>query len=137
MSSLRKLPADANGMTQDSNMAAPSERRGYRRAEIRWPIVILTNRGTIVGETRNVGVDGAFLFCSQPLQKREKFRLFIMAPDRRALEIPVEVVWSNPHGSEEDMPPRGMGVHFERISDEDRDFISNLVSDHLKESSFD
>jgi hypothetical protein len=118
-------------------MTTPQERRGNRRALIRWPIVILTNRGTIVGETRNIGVDGAFLFCPEPLRKREKFRLFIMAPDRRALEIPVEVIWSNPFGSEKDIPPRGMGVHFEAISDEDLDFISNLVSDHLKDHGID
>lgn len=113
------------------------ERRRHRRAQIRWPIVISTNRGTIVGETRNIGVDGAFLFCPEPLRKREMLKLFIMAPDRRALEIPAQVIWSNPYGSEEDIPPRGMGVHFEKISDEDRDFVSNLVSDHLKEQSID
>ena len=109
------------------------ERRRQRRAQIRWPIVISTNRGTIVGETINLGVDGAFLFCPEPLRKREMLKLFIMAPDRRALEIPAQVIWSNPYGSEEDIPPRGMGVHFEKISDEDRDFVSKLVSDHLKE----
>ena len=60
-------------------------------------------------------------------------KLFIMAPDRRALEIPAQVIWSNPGGSEKDIPPPGMGVRFKKISDEDRDFVANLVSDHLKE----
>ena len=64
-------------------------------------------------------------------------KLFIMAPNRRALEIPAQVIWSNPYGSEEDIPPRGMGVHFEKISDEDRDFVSNLVSEQLKEQGID
>jgi hypothetical protein len=107
-------------------------RRRYPRAKLRWPIVIKNNRGTIVGETKNIGVDGAFLFCPEPLKKREALKLFIMAPDRRALEILARVVWSNQYGSEEDVPPLGMGVRFEGISDEDRDFVSSLVSDHLK-----
>jgi len=112
-------------------------RRRYPRAELRWPIVIKNNRGTIVGETKNIGVDGAFLFCPEPLKKREALRLFIMAPDRRALEILARVMWSNQNGSEEDVPPLGMGVRFEGISDEDRDFVSNLVSDHLKKQGID
>ena len=118
-------------------MTNTQERRTHRRAEIRWPIVISTNRGTIVGETRNIGVDGAFLFCPEPLRKRESLKLFIMAPDRHALEIPAQVIWSNPYGSEEDIPPRGMGVHFQKISDYDRDFISSVVSDHLQEHGID
>ena len=111
------------------------KRRRYPRAELRWPIVIKNNQGTIVGETKNIGVDGAFLFCPEPLKKREALRLFIMAPDRRALEILARVMWSKQYGSEEDVPPLGMGVRFEGISDEDRDFVSNLVSDHLKKAS--
>jgi len=113
------------------------KRRRYPRAELRWPIVISNKRGTIVGETRNIGVDGAFLFCPEPLKKREALKLFIMAPDRRALEIPARVIWSNQYGPEEDVPPLGMGVRFEGISDEDRDFVSNLVSDHLKKQGID
>ena len=112
------------------------KRRRYPRAELRWPIVISNNRGTIVGETRNIGVDGAFLFCPEPLKKREALKLFILAPDRRALEIPARVIWSNQYGSEEDAPPLGMGVRFEGISDEDRDFVSNLVSVHLKNKAW-
>jgi len=46
-------------------------------------------------------------------------------------------MWSKQYGSEEDVPPLGMGVRFEGISDEDRDFVSNLVSDHLKKQGID
>ena len=109
-------------------MSAIQERRGHVRAEIRWPIVLLTNRGAIVGETINIGVNGAFIFCQEPLQEKEQLRLFIMAPDRQPLSLPVEVTWSNPHPSAVDFPPRGMGVRFKEISDQDQKFISKLVA---------
>ena len=113
------------------------DRRQLARANVTWPIVVLTNHGTMVGETRNISVDGAFVYCPEPLRKRDKLRLFIMAPNRRPLDLPVVVTWSNPHGSEGDLPPRGMGLRFERISKEDRDFIVGVVAGYVRKNDID
>ena len=112
-------------------------RRQFARANVTWPIVVLTNHGTMVGETRNISVDGAFVYCPEPLRKRDKLRLFIMAPNRRPLDLPVVVTWANPHGSEGDLPPRGMGVRFERISQADQDFIASVVAGYVQKNDID
>jgi hypothetical protein len=107
-----------------------AERRRYPRAEVNWPVVILTNHGATLGETKNVGASGAFIFCRALLQPKDRFRVFMMPPDRQPLSIFVEVVWSNPHSSEEDVPPCGLGVRFRKISDADREFLRNVVKEN-------
>jgi hypothetical protein len=97
---------------------------------VSWPVVILTARGATVGETVNVGIDGAFIICRVPLLRDEKFRVFIMAPNRQALNISVDAAWSNPYSSEEDNPPKGMGIRFTQISPADRQFLSDFIAEN-------
>jgi hypothetical protein len=110
-----------------------TEERKSPRSEGIWPVVILTGRGAIVAETRNISPQGAFIFSDQPLPPEEKIRLLIMFPNRRYLDIPAEVTWSYPYGSEKDVTPCGMGVRFTEISAQDQEFISSLSSGYLKE----
>ena len=107
-----------------------SERRRYPRAEVVWPVVILTRHGATLGETKNIGASGAFIFCRALLKAKDRFRIFIMPPDRQPLSIFVEVVWSNPYSSEEDVPPCGLGVRFRRLSDMDRQFLRSVVKEN-------
>ena len=109
-----------------------TEERGYPRSKGSWPVVMLTGRGALIAETRNISPLGAFIFCDQPLPVEEKIRLLIMFPNRRYVDISAEVTWSYPYGSEKDDTPCGMGVRFTEVSEQDRDFISSLISGYLK-----
>ena len=120
----------SGGIVLDTPME--TEDRRYPRSKGSWPVVILTSRGALVAETRNISPLGAFIFCDQPLPAAEKIRLLIMFPNRRYVDISAEVTWSYPHGSERDATPRGMGVRFTEISEQDREFISSLISGYLK-----
>ena len=106
------------------------ERRFRPRVEVRWPVVVLTNCGAIVAETRNIGPRGAFICHKPPLLPKEKLKLFIMVPNRRALVVGAEVAWSNLYGSEMDSTPSGMGVYFRKISNGDRRLLEELVLKH-------
>lgn len=92
------------------------ERRRSRRVKVRWPVVIMTSKGPIVGETRDIGGKGAFICCKEFIHPDERCRLFIMIPNRNPLVVPIEVAWSNPYGSEFDATPCGVGVRFTDIS---------------------
>lgn len=105
-----------------------SDRRHHARVEVNWPVVILTHRGATVGETINIGVDGAFIFCPVPLLRKETPKLFILAPVRQPMSVSVEVTWSNLYSSEQDTPPPGMGVRFTQISDVDRQYLHEMVA---------
>ena len=109
-----------------------TEARKYPRSRGSWPVVILTDRGAIIAETRNISPLGAFIFCDRPLPPEEKIRVLIMFPNRRYLDVPAEVTWSYPYGTEKDDTPCGMGVRFIEISKADRDFIASLSSGYLQ-----
>ncbi len=112
-----------------------TNQRQCSRIEGSWPVVMLTNRGALAAETRDISPDGAFIVCDRPLPQKERLRLFVMFPNRRYLDILAEVTWSYPHGSVVDNLPCGMGLRFTRISDADREFIASLASGYLRAES--
>jgi hypothetical protein len=112
------------------NTRATSEKRLTSRAEVSWPVVILTSHGATVAETKNIGASGAFILCRAPLRPKDKLRVFVMAPNRNSINISAEVAWSNSLCSEEDDPPCGVGIRFTRISPADRQYLRNVIAEH-------
>jgi len=109
-----------------------TEARRYPRSKGSWPVVLMTSRGALIAETRNISPQGAFIFCDRPLPAEDKIRVIIMFPNSRYLDLPAEVTWSYPYGSEKDDTPSGMGVKFTEISEADLEFISSLSSGYLR-----
>jgi len=110
-----------------------TERRTPSRVRVKWPVVIIADKGVIVAETRDISSEGAFISCDLPLSPKEKLRVFIMAPNRRPFELPAEVAWSNPHESKPLNTSAGMGVRFTEVSGASRQILLNLI-DHLYQS---
>ena len=98
------------------------EKRIYPRGELTWPISAQVGGSVIEGVTKNMGISGAYVCCARPLRLNEVFDMVINTPDK-PLNIKAEVVWSNIHGPDDEINPRGMGVRFIEISDEDRRLI--------------
>ena len=112
------------------NTRTASERRLTSRAEVSWPVVVLTSHGATVAETKNIGASGAFILCRAPLRPKDKLRVFVMAPNRNSINISAEVAWSNPLCSEDDDPPCGVGIRFTKISPADRQYLRNVIAEH-------
>ena len=112
------------------NTPAVSEKRSHSRVEVSWPVVLLTSHGATVAETKNIGASGAFILCRAHLRPKEKLRVFVMAPDRKSLNISGEVAWSNPLSSEEDSPPCGVGIRFTSIAPADRQYLRDIIATH-------
>ena len=109
-----------------------ADRRTPTRIRARWPVVVLTAKGVLLAETRDISSEGVFISCEEPLSPEEKLRVFIMAPNHRPLEIPAEVVWSNPHASEQETTPNGMGLRFTKDSSDQRGRLQDIVAQHYK-----
>jgi Tfp pilus assembly protein PilZ len=92
----------------------------------------LTSQGATVAETKNIGASGAFILCQAYLRPKEKLRVFVMAPNRKSLNISAEVAWSNPLCSEEDRPPCGVGLRFTSISPADRQYLRHVIAEHYE-----
>lgn len=107
--------------------------RGYPRADIKWPVVVKSDKRTMEGVTSNVTPNGVFIHCQRPLRLNEVFEMAINIPDSdHSLTARAEVIWSNRYGPDDDISPRGMGVRFLKISGEARKFIARAALNYLK-----
>ncbi len=109
-------------------MAITIERRKHNRGDIRWPITVLADYGTIKGETRNISVDGLSIRCDEPLMINEVFRIAILPPDRQAIGVSGKVVWSDLYAIDPNDTAVGLGICFVKITDEDRKIFEDAVS---------
>ena len=102
--------------------------RQHLRVKVSLPVTINTGEETLERVTYNISPDGAFIRGLSPLELHEVIDMIISAPDRR-IAVKARVVWSSTQVPPEQDMPRGMGAEFIKISDEDRKFISSLISD--------
>ena len=90
------------------------------------------------GITRNVSVNGAFIYYYQPhhelepLPAKERIRIVIRVPNRLPLLISAEVVWSDILGSDEENTLLGVGLRFIEVFNEDRLFLHEMITDHFQ-----
>ena len=100
------------------------------RPELKWSVSAQVGGGIMHGETRDVSLQGAFIRCQNPLNLNEVFDMVVDVPEK-SLNVRAEVVWSNIHGPDDKITPRGMGVRFVKISKEDRRIIAQKL-DHYE-----
>lgn len=105
------------------------EKREDSRVKVKWPVTIETDEGPLDGKLINVSLGGAFICCRELSRSKETFRLTINPPNHQAISATVSVTWSNLNVPESEVVNRGLGVRFLGISEEDRRFISEVVSD--------
>ncbi len=109
-------------------MALELEKRRYPRAEVNWPVTMLTASGPIEGEVTNISPGGAFVTCSEQPGLNETFRLVIKVPfGRQYLLATGRVARSSLYAPDDRGLLRGVAVRFTEISDSDRDLLNQVV----------
>ena len=110
-------------------MLTRQKKRQYSRADVSWPVFLLTPKCIVKGETKNISLGGAFIhFLSDPVQDRS-FRLIIKPPNYEGLlVVSAKVAWKSRHLKSQRILPRGMGVQFTQISSNARDFLGSVFS---------
>ncbi len=101
----------------------------YPKAPVKWYVSAQAGGKEIDGVTKEISARQAYICCSEPLRLKEVFDLVVASPERD-IPIKAEVVWSNKYGYDDQITPRGMGVCFVEISEEDRRLISEVVNEH-------
>jgi hypothetical protein len=87
------------------------ERRLRPRVEVSWSVTLLTPEGPISGETKDMSMQGAFIYCEKPLPLAERFVLSVKTP-ATSMQVMAQVVWSKNYTDARKDEPRGMGVRF-------------------------
>jgi c-di-GMP-binding flagellar brake protein YcgR len=106
------------------------EKRQFPRVEVTWPVTMLTAQGPIEGKVKNISFGGAFVHCQEQPGSNETFRMIIKVPHaRQFLRASARVARSNIYNPESTDEPRGVGVRFVEISDNDRQYIREVVAE--------
>ena len=103
------------------------ERRLHPRILVKWPAVVETTEGSLEGETKDISVDGVFIFCEKEPEIGENFPILIKPSEQRTISIVGEKIWSGSF-TIDNKTVFGMGVQFIQISTEDRNYIADLVA---------
>jgi len=85
-----------------------------------------TPQGSLEGETKDVSVDGVFIFCSKEPEIGENFPIFLKPSEQRTISVVGEKIWSGSF-TIDNRTVFGMGVQFIHISPEDRNYIADLI----------
>jgi hypothetical protein len=103
------------------------ENRQHQRGKVSWSVTIQTEEGSIERATYNISTHGAFIRGLAPLELHEVVDMTISGPDH-PITVKARVVWSSSQVPPKEDMPRGVGVEFINISDEDREIISAFVA---------
>ena len=112
------------------------EKRIVPRAEIKWPVTMLSPQLQVKGKIENFSSKGAFVSCKELPPLEEGFLMVIQAPNYKAMNLNAKVVWSTVLKSTEGDPYFGIGVHFTRMSPDDRQALHKLISQHFEMKTF-
>ena len=114
-----------------------AETRLYPRIKVRWPVSILTKDQAVHGITRNISVNGAYIYYYRPhlealpLRPKQRVGAIIKLPGRLPLLISAEVAWSDILNSDEQHTLLGLGLRFLELFYADREFLHKAISERL------
>jgi hypothetical protein len=95
---------------------------------VNWPITIITSRGTIEGESRNITPSGIFIHCKKKLPENEVCQMIIKLPNGKQIIVKGQLTWSNLNGREDTGSLVDMGFSFIKMSDQDQTVLRTVIS---------
>ena len=112
-------------------MVSKKERRQFARAEVKWPATIITSQPKSPSEIRNISQVGASMYCQELPPTGQEFRLEIQPPNRQSIIVSAKPIWATENDSLEISARFILGVIFEYISEDDIEFLGDVVDDDL------
>jgi hypothetical protein len=99
------------------------EKRKLPRVEVRWPVTMITKKGSVKGEARNISAEGVYVPFKHPIENLTLNETYLLLMDAggQIIEVMGKPIWFNP-----DIPP-GMGLCFVEISEGDRESLREAI----------
>ncbi|MEJ2428353.1 MAG: PilZ domain-containing protein [Deltaproteobacteria bacterium] len=109
----------------------------YSIVEARYPVRMLTDEGTRLGEAHAISAYGAIIRCQRPLRLNEIATISIELSGERYLRTEAEAVWLEYNGQDghNKSSPRGMVVRFKNLSTFDKQFLRDIINKHYLRKS--
>jgi len=122
-----------NKYEKGSQVATPSpvpkaERREHPRAEVSWPVSMITAQGLFEGEIKDISKGGALIQCAELPITDEPLELSIEIPDHLLnISAIVEKVRLNLDDSDKALPSYDMAVRFLGINADQSEPLFNAI----------
>ena len=104
------------------------DRRQFARAEVSWPVTILSPEQQCLGEINSISQLGASICCQKLPSAGQQLSLEIQPPNRQSILVFAKPIWAIDADPLENPHPFVFGVQFEYISEDDIHFLADIVS---------
>lgn len=98
----------------------------YQKVAVNWYVSAKSTDRSVEGVTKEISPRQAYICCAKPFRLNEVLDVVITTPERH-LQVSAEVVWSNIYGYDDEITPRGMGIRFVNITEEDQELITDAI----------
>ena len=112
-------------------MSDPVEKRKFPRIEAKWPVTIITAKGPVEGDVRNISLGGVFIYCSERLRMNATYRLVISPPGEK-IEVRGKLLWYNLDDAAGRDTLQGMGFSFVKVSEVHRELLREAIQKHAE-----
>jgi hypothetical protein len=105
----------------------------YVTAQVGYPVMVKSSQGLMVGQAKDISPGEAFICCQWPSEPGKVLDMTIkVSPMGPPLKAKGKVIRSRIYCLDNETRCHGMTVRFTKIPDDDRRFISSLISGYLK-----
>ena len=112
--------------------SSASQKYEDQRAEVKWPVTLLTPHGPIEGETEYISLSRVLVASDTPLPSEGDIGLLIKAPNHQALHLSSKVVSATVNNSDDSINYFTVELQLTCISETDRDFLSRIIANNHK-----
>ena len=116
------------GKLADFKLATADKRPAVERLKLECPALIERSQGFTKVGIKEISINGAFVTCPRPLPVGETFQIKIIFKKDKSLALKADVLWNNNNVPRDQVVARGMKVRFLQLSDNERQFIEEIVS---------
>jgi hypothetical protein len=105
------------------------EKRLYPRIPVSWPVIFITCKGSIFGETGNISVGGPLILFPYTIENDDEFQIILSPPECHDMLVTCEKSWSSDFYSYA-FCHNALGCSFIKISLSDRKTIASMVDEY-------
>ena len=115
--------------------SSASQKYENQRAEVKWPVTLLTPHGPIEGETEYISISRVLVASDTSLPSEGDVGLLLRTLDHRALHLTSKVVSTTTGNSDDSMNYFTVELQLTSISETDRDFLSRIIANKHKKKA--
>jgi hypothetical protein len=115
--------------------SSASQKYENQRAEVKWPVTLLTPHGPIEGETEYLSLSRVLVVSDTSLPTEGDVGLLIRTLDHRALHLTSKVLSTTTGNSDDSMNYFTVELQLTSISETDRDFLSRIIANNYKKNA--